>query len=482
MAMNKRLVLRMLSRLLLLEAALLLPSLFTALYYREAALPFLLPMALLALCGLPALLLKEKEGESLQAREGFAVVGLTWLVMSAFGALPFMISGVTRFYWDALFETVSGFTTTGASILPQVEGLPRSILFWRSFTHWVGGMGVLVLTLALMPKIASHATHLARAESPGPSYAKLLPRMADTSRLLYLVYAALTLLLLLALLMSGMPLFDSVIHAMGTAGTGGFSNRNYSVGAYNSPVAEVIITVFMFLFGTNFFVYFCLLRGNAKKALQSEEVRVYYLIGILAIGVISVVNLSHYGGFLTSLRHAGFQVASIMSTTGFVTDNFDLWPQVSRILLLVLMLIGACAGSTAGGIKVVRVLLMGKVVRREVTHTLSPRKVQVVKLDQKPVGEGTLSQVGIFLFVYFAVLMTGSLVASTDGHDFVTCFSATASCLSNIGPGLSLVGPHGNFAGFSPFVKYFFSLLMLAGRLEFFPLLVLFSPSLWRKK
>lgn len=479
--MNKKLVVHMLGKLLLLECALMLTALPVAAYFKESFRPFLFAMGALLAVGLPAYLFKPKGGPGLQAKEGFAVVGLAWLCLSVFGALPLMISGAAPWFWDALFETVSGFTTTGASILPQVEHLPRSILFWRSFTHWVGGMGVLVLTLALMPRISTHTTHLARAESPGPSYTKLLPRMADTSRVLYLVYASMTILLLVALMASGLPFYDSLIHAMGTAGTGGFSSRNFSVGAYNNPVAEMIIAAFMLLFGTNFVVYFHLLHGDGRKSFRNEEMRAYYLLALAAITLITVTTLQHYGDVWTSLRHAVFQVSSIMSTTGYVTDNFDLWPQFSRILMLVLMLIGASSGSTAGGIKVVRAVIMGKVVRREVRHTLAPRKVEVVKLDGKVLSEQTLTQVGIFLFVYFALLMLGTLVASLDGHDFISCFSASASCLSNIGPGLSLVGPIGNYSGFSPLTKFVFSFLMLAGRLEFFPLLVLFVPNLWRK-
>lgn len=480
--MNRKLVVHMLGKLLLLEAALLLPSLLVAGLHREAAQPFLYTIAALLLTGLPAFLFTRGQDPELRAREGFVVVGLAWVLLSAFGALPLLFSGATSSYWDALFETVSGFTTTGASILPAVEHLPRGILFWRSFTHWVGGMGVLVLTLALMPKISAHATHLARAESPGPSYAKLLPRMGDTSRLLYLLYAAMTLVLMLGLMASGMSLYDSFIHAMGTAGTGGFSNRNQSVGAFNNPVAEALITLFMLLFGTNFLVYFRLIKGDGLKAFHSEEVRIYYAIAAVSIAIITFNTWAHYGDGWTSLRHASFQVSSIMSTTGYSTDNYDLWPQFSRVLMLMLMMGGACAGSTAGGIKVVRLTLMGKVFKRELNHTLHPRRVEVIKLDGKAVPEPVLGQVGIFLFVYAALLLLGTLVATLDGHDFITCFSASASCLSNIGPGLSLVGPAGNFSGFSPAIKLFFSFLMLAGRLEFFPLLVLFHPGVWRKR
>ncbi|MHC1787587.1 MAG: TrkH family potassium uptake protein [Christensenellales bacterium] len=479
--MNKKLVLRLLGKLLAVELGLMLPALLVALFYGEDPLPFLYTLLALALTCLPLLHFTRSAQGDLHAREGFVVVGFTWVAWSLFGALPFMISGTAPWFWDALFETVSGFTTTGASVLPFVEGLPHGILFWRSFTHWVGGMGVLVLTLALMPKFSGRSAVLARAESPGPSYAKLLPRMGDTSRVLYLIYASMTVVLIVGLMATGLPLFDSVIHALGTAGTGGFSSRNLSVGAYNNPAAEILIAVFMLLFGTNFLVYFKLLHGDGLKSFKSEEYRAYLLLALVAMGIITVNTLPHYGDFWTSLRHASFQVSSIMSTTGFATDNFDLWPQFSRILLLMLMLIGASAGSTAGGIKVVRLVIMGKISRREITHTLHPRKVQVIKLDGKAVPEEQLNQVGIFLFVYGFLLLMGTLVASIDGNDFITCFSAAASCLSNIGPGLSLVGPHGNFGHFSPFVKFFLSLLMLAGRLEFFPLLVLFHPDIWRR-
>ena len=479
--MNRRLVWYLLGKLLVVEIGLMAPALLTSYYYGEDPMPLWVTMAALLIFGLPMMSFSRPSSRDLHAREGFMVVGLAWVLMSLFGAMPLMLSGAAPYFWDAYFETVSGFTTTGASVLTFVEGLPRGILFWRSFTHWVGGMGVLMLTLALMPKLSGRSAVLARAESPGPSFSKLLPRMADTSRVLYLIYASLTIVLTVSLMASGMPMYDSVIHALGTAGTGGFSNRNLSVGAYNNPVAEVLIMVFMLMFGTNFIVYFRLLHGDKLKSFKNEEYRAYILLALVSIGILTFFILPHYGDFWTALRHAGFQVSSIMSTTGFVTDNFDLWPQFARIWLLVLMLVGASASSTAGGIKVVRMVLMGKVSLREVTQTLHPRKVKVVKLDGKTVPEEQLHQVAIFIFVYFALLMAGTLVVSIDGHDFISSFSAVASCLSNIGPGFSIVGPHGNYSQFSPFVKFFLSFLMLAGRLEFFPLLVLFHPDIWRK-
>ncbi len=480
--MSFKLIFNVIGKLLTLEAMLMIPSLIVAMVYRQGdATSFLYSMGIILAFGLPAMLFLKPDTRDVRAKEGLVAVGLAWWLLSAFGALPFMFSGATAFYWDALFETVSGFTTTGASIFSQVEHLPRGILFWRSFTHWVGGMGVLILTLAVMPKISGRGSMLARAESPGPTFSKLMPRMTDNARLMYAIYTVMTLILTALLLLSGMPLYDSLIHAMGTAGTGGFSNRDLSVGAYGNVWAEMIIMVFMLLFGMNFTVYFRLLRGEGLKAFRSEEVRAYWLLAIGAMLLIAVNVLPRFGNFLAALRYSGFHVSSIMSTTGYVTADFTLWPQFSHILLLLLMLVGACAGSTAGGIKMVRVMLLGKASLREVGQSISPRKVRLITLDGKTVGEDTLRSVLVFFFIYMAFLLVGTMVASTDGHDFVTCFSAAASCLSNIGPGLGLVGPVGNFDIFSPHVKVLLTFLMLAGRLEFIPLLALFHPAIWKK-
>ncbi len=479
--MNWKLVVSLLGKLLAVEIGLMAPSLAVSLAYGGGDAPALLySMGILAAAGLPMILLSKPPSTDLHAKEGFIVVGLAWVLMSAFGALPFMFSGATRWYWDALFETVSGFTTTGASILSDVESLPRGILFWRSFTHWVGGMGVLVLTLAIMPRLSGRTAFLARAESPGPSFSKLLPRMADTSRALYVIYAVMTLALTAALLLSGLPLYDALIHAMGTAGTGGFSIRNASVGGYGNPAMEILITAFMFLFGMNFIVYFRLLKGEGLRSFRLEEVLAYLGLGAVSILAVTLSILPEYGNVFTALRYAAFQVGSIMSTTGYTTANFDLWPQFVRILLVVLMLIGACSGSTAGGMKVVRVLLAKKAAGRDIGHTLQPRKMKVITLDKKTVSEDILAEVGIFVFLYIAFLLLGTLAVSLDGHDFVSCFSAVAATLSNIGPGLSLVGPAGNYGVFSPFNKVLLSFIMLAGRLELFPMLVLFHPALWR--
>lgn len=479
--MNGRLIINILARLLLLEAVLLLPSLGVALYYGEGdAMAFVYTLLLVLAVSLPLMLLKPKN-KDVRAKEGLVAVSLAWVLLSAFGALPFMIHGGIPRFIDAMFETVSGFTTTGASIVRVVEDLPRGLLFWRSFTHWVGGMGVLILTLAIMPNLSGRGSVLARAESPGPTFSKAAPKMRDTARLMYAIYTVMTLIQLALMLVSGLPLYDALIHTLGTAGTGGFSNRNLSMGAYNNPWAEMITMAFMLLFGMNFVVYIRLLRGEGLKSFQSDEVKAYWLLAAASMLFIALEILPEYGNFLTALRYSSFQVSSIMSTTGYTTTDFALWPAFSHILLLLLMLVGACAGSTAGGIKVSRVVILGKAANREIGQAAAPRKVRLLMMDKKQINEETLRSVLIFFFLYMAFLLLGTLVASTDGHDFVTSFSAAASCLSNIGPGLGLVGPVGNFDVFSPHVKVILTFLMLAGRLEFIPLLTLFHRELWNK-
>ncbi len=480
--MNKRLVFRSIGRLLLVEAALLLPSVVVSLAYGEAdTLAFLITIALCAGAGgLMGFGIKARSKDP-TARDGLAIAGLSWVALSFFGALPFLFSGAIPHLADAFFESVSGFTTTGATILSEVESLPHGILFWRSFTHWIGGMGVLVLTLALLPHLTGRTAHLARAESPGPTFTKLLPKMGDTAKMLYMLYAALTVIQGVTLIIAGMPVFDAVIHTFGTAGTGGFSNRNLSVGAYNNPVFEWIIAIFMFLFGVNFSLYFLLLRKQIKPALRNEELLLYGGITLGATLIITLSLLPTGSAFFTALRHAFFQVTSIMSTTGYATANFDLWPQVARLVLVILMIGGACGGSTAGGLKMSRVLMLFKSSRRELQHTLHPRKVSVVRMDGKTVQESTLAQLGIFAFLYALLFLLGAFCVSLEGVDMVTSITASLTCLSNVGPGLSVVGPMGNFGLFSAPVKLVLSLIMLAGRLEIYPLLLLFYPAMWKK-
>ena len=481
--MNKRLVLRLLGAILLIEALAMAPSLAISLLYGDGdALALLSSMALLAALGFPAWRFAHPREQNLRAREGFLVVALSWVLLSAFGALPFVISGLIPNYIDAFFEAVSGFTTTGATVLGNFEGVPRGVMFWRSFTHWIGGMGVLVLTLALLPQMTGRSSHLVRAESPGPSLSKIVPKMGDTAKILYLIYGALTMIELAALIIAGMSPYDAAIHAMGTAGTGGFSNYGSSVGAFDSAVIDAIITFFMVLFGINFALFYRVLVGGWRDALRSEELHWYLALFAGSTLFVSLMILPQYGTFLNALRYGSFQVATIMSTTGYATADFNLWPQAVKALIVVLMFIGSCAGSTAGGIKVVRVGILCKLGCREVRRTFQPRKVQVVRFEGKGVEENRLTQVSAFFFVYVLLVLAGMFLVSLEGlYDLETNFTAVLTCISNVGPGLGHVGPVENFSGYGPFAKVVLSLLMLAGRLELFPILVLFHPSAWRK-
>ena len=481
--MNKRLVLRLLGAILLIEALAMAPSLAISFLYGDGdALALLSSMALLAALGFPAWRFAHPREQNLRAREGFLVVALSWVLLSAFGALPFVISGLIPNYIDAFFEAVSGFTTTGATLMGNFDGLPRGVMFWRSFTHWIGGMGVLVLTLALLPQMTGRSSHLVRAESPGPSLSKIVPKMGDTAKILYLIYGVLTVIELAALIIAGMSPYDAAIHAMGTAGTGGFSNYGSSVGAFDSAVIDAIITFFMVLFGINFALFYRVLVGGWRDALRSEELRWYLALFAGSTLFVSLMILPQYGTFLNALRYGSFQVATIMSTTGYATADFNLWPQAVKALIVVLMFIGSCAGSTAGGIKVVRVGILCKLGCREVRRTFQPRKVQVVRFEGKGVEENRLTQVSAFFFVYVLLVLAGMFLVSLEGlYDLETNFTAVLTCISNVGPGLGHVGPVANFSGYGPFAKVVLSLLMLAGRLELFPILVLFHPSAWRK-
>ncbi len=481
--MNKRLVLRLLGAILLIEALAMAPSLAISFLYGDGdALALLSSMALLAALGFPAWRFAHPREQNLRAREGFLVVALSWVLLSAFGALPFVISGLIPNYIDAFFEAVSGFTTTGATLMGNFDGLPRGVMFWRSFTHWIGGMGVLVLTLALLPQMTGRSSHLVRAESPGPSLSKIVPKMGDTAKILYLIYGVLTVIELAALIIAGMSPYDAAIHAMGTAGTGGFSNYGSSVGAFDSAVIDAIITFFMVLFGINFALFYRVLVGGWRDALRSEELRWYLALFAGSTLFVSLMILPQYGTFLNALRYGSFQVATIMSTTGYATADFNLWPQAVKALIVVLMFIGSCAGSTAGGIKVVRVGILCKLGCREVRRTFQPRKVQVVRFEGKGVEENRLTQVSAFFFVYVLLVLAGMFLVSLEGlYDLETNFTAVLTCISNVGPGLGHVGPVENFSGYGPFAKVVLSLLMLAGRLELFPILVLFHPSAWRK-
>ena len=480
--MNKRLTFKLIGKVLLVEAALMLVPLAVSLILGGGdAMSMLISMLVTAVVG-GGMALIPTQNDNLRAREGFAVVSFSWLLVSFFGALPFWIHGCIPSLLDAFFETVSGFTTTGATILTDVESLPKGLLFWRSFTHWVGGMGVLVLSLALLPKMGTRSIYLMRAESPGPSVDKLVPRVGNNAKILYQLYVWLSVLMLIALLCTGMNLYDALIHVFGAAGTGGFSNYNASVGAFNSAAVEIIIGVFMALFGVNFSMYYYMLRRNWRVCASNSELRTYVGLVLGASVLIALNIMPQYGGkFFTSLRYSFFQVSSIMTTTGYATADFDLWPQFSRTLLVGLMLVGACAGSTGGGIKVIRVQLLAKGMIREIRRTIHPRSVNTVRLDGRTVDDGMISGVLSFFFAYMCVLVVSTLIISLDGFSFETNLTAVIATLSNIGPGLGMVGPTGNFSAFSDLSKVVLSLCMLIGRLEIFPMLMLLAPSAWRK-
>jgi len=482
--LNKRLIFNAIGALLLVEAAAMLPSLAVSLYFNDGdAMAFVKTIGLLVAFGLPMRFLSKPRRRDLGPREGFIVVAAIWVLMSAFGALPFMFSGTIPRFENAFFEAVSGFTTTGASILSRMEGQPRGVMFWRSFTHWVGGMGVLVLTLALLPQMTGRTSHLMRAESPGPTLSKLVPKLGDSAKILYLIYGVLTAVETIVLMLAGMNLYDALIHAFGTAGTGGFSNYSASVGHFDSVLIEGIITFFMLLFGVNFALFYRVLIGDWRGALKSEELRWYgCIVGIFMLSI-TLIILPQYGDFFTALRYSSFQTATIISTTGYATQNFDLWPQAAKMLMVILMFIGSCAGSTAGGLKVVRVGMLAKTAKREIRRTFQPRKMQVVRFEGKGVEESMLAGTGVFFFAYILLLLTGMLVVSFDNlYGLTENFTAALACLSNVGPGLGAVGPAGNFAAFSPLSKYVLSFLMLAGRLEIFPMLILFHPAIWKRK
>ena len=480
--MKHKVVFKSIGTVLCIEAASMLPSLIVALINHEkAAIAFALTIGIVAVIGAALLRLKTPKTR-IFTRDGFAIVSLSWILVTLFGALPFLLSGSIPSFIDALFETASGFSTTGASILRNVEALPKSLLFWRSSTHWLGGMGILVLMIAILPSTAS-TINIMIAESPGPSPGKLVPKIRETAKILYIIYIAMTAVLVVLLLLGGMPLFDALIHAFGTASTGGFSSRNASVGAYYSVYIDVVITVFLFLFGVNFTLYYYLfLKRDFKSVLRDEELRFYFGVVIGAIVLIALnIKGTLYQTIGEAIRYASFQVTSIISTAGFATADFNLWPSFSKIILVLLMLTGSCAGSTAGGIKCVRIVLLLKIIRREITRLIHPNAVQPVKLNGRRVDEETLSGVMAFFFFWMLIIAVSVLIVSLDGKDLVTSTTAVLATVNNVGPGLGAVGPTGNFADFSALSKTVMSLCMLIGRLEVYPIMLLCFPSFWKR-
>ena len=489
--MNYRMVFSMIGRLLLLEAALLLLPAACSLIYREESLWALLITAGIALLLGGALwLMCRPKDQTIYAKEGFVIAALSWIFLSAVGALPFVFSGAIPNFVDAFFETVSGFTTTGASILTNLGArgetlaMSHGILFWRSFTHWVGGMGVLVLMMALVPTGSGRTIHVMRAEAPGPIVGKLVPRLRDTAKILYLIYFGLTVIQVICLLVAGMPLFDSLVHTFGTAGTGGFGLYSTSIGEYNAA-CQWIITVFMWLFGVNFNVYYLLLIRAFRPALSNRELWLYGGITLASVAAITanVWTQMPYTTFEETVRHSAFQVSSIMTTTGYATTDFNLWPMFSKCVLVLLMFIGACAGSTGGGLKVSRVMLVGKAVARELKRLVHPRSVGVIRLEGKRVEESVVQSASAYIVLYF-LLFGGAflLLCLEPAFDLESNFTAVAACINNIGPGLGVVGPTGSYADYGALSKVVLSFAMLLGRLEIYPLVLTLLPGTWTKK
>lgn len=478
--MNYSIIIYILGWILKFQAVFMALPLITSLIYQETdAVSFVITIVLCLLAGIP-MTLRRPKNQVFHTKEGFVTVALSWIVLSITGALPFLFSGSITHPIDAIFETVSGFTTTGASILSDVEALSHGILFWRSFTHWIGGMGVLVFLLCLLPLTGGYHMSLMKAESPGPSVSKLVPKVRSTAKILYGIYFALTLLEIVFLLLGDMPLFDTLCTAFGTAGTGGFGIKNSSMGGYSTYI-QVVVTIFMILFGINFSIYYLILSKKLIQALKIEELRYYLGIILVSILVIAFNIKDLFGSIWQALQQSAFQVASIITTTGFATTDFNAWPEVSRIILIILMFVGACAGSTGGGIKVSRFIILFKSIAKELHLYIHPNAVKKIKMDEKPIPHEVVRSTNIFMSVYVLIFAFSVLIIGFNDYDLTTNFTAVAATLNNIGPGLELVGPTGNFGLFSPLSKCVLIFDMLAGRLEIFPLLLLFVKDTWKK-
>lgn len=472
----------MIGQIVLSEAVLLILPLAVSLIYGESCFTaFIAAIIIAAVIGCGLVLAFRPTDKVIYSKEGFIIVALSWIILSLIGALPFVFSGEIPDYADAFFETVSGFTTTGASIVTNLEAMSHGILFWRSFTHWVGGMGVLVLVMAVLPTSTDRSIHIIRAEMPGPVVGKLVPRVRQTAKILYLIYVGLTILEIIMLCFGGMNLFESAVHAFGTAGTGGFGIKSDSIGGY-SPYIQWVITVFLILFAANFNIFFLILMRKFKAVASSDELWTYLGIIAVSVTVIAINIYPIYGNAGDSIRNSAFQTMSILSTAGFSTVDFNAWPELSKAILFILMFIGGCAGSTAGGLKVSRVLMLAKSVRRELYRMIHPRAVSSVKLDGRKMEDSVLSGVGIYLAIYVGIYLLSFLLISFEPFDFETRFSSVAACFNNVGPGFGEVGPMGSYAGYTAFSKVVLSIAMLLGRLEIYPLIFAFMPSLWAKK
>lgn len=478
--MNHRIVINVLGWALVLESVCMLLPMVCAICFGEPQVwTFAICSIICLIIGLPLKSIKLKN-HTMYAKEGLMAVSLSWIFMSIFGALPFVISGAIPVFVDAFFETVSGFTTTGATILNNVEAVPKSILFWRSFTHWIGGMGVLVFLVSLLRLSGGKNLYLLKAESTGPSVGKLVPRVQSTAKILYGMYTFLTVLEIVLLIFGGMNFFEAITTAMGTAGTGGFGVRNDSIAGYSSYI-QYVVTVFMLLFGVDFSIYYLLMMRKFSTAFRTEELRWYFAIVAVSIVLICINTLGLFENVFDAFKHSAFQVASIITTTGFATTDFDLWPQFSKTVLVVLMFIGACAGSTGGGMKVSRVLIAFKTLIKELKITAHPKSTHKIKMNNRLVEHETIRSINVYIIAYFFIFAVSLLIISLDNFDFTTDFTAVAATINNIGPGLAMVGPTCNFSHFSILSKLVLSFDMLVGRLEIFPVLILFSPYTWKK-
>lgn len=480
--MNYNMIIYILGNLMKVEGCLMIVPLFIAIAKTENAPMKAFITTIIMLLGLGTVLTSIKfKNKDIYAREGFVITALSWIVLSFFGAMPFYFSETIPSFVDSFFETVSGFTTTGASILTVIEGLPLSILFWRSFTHWIGGMGVLVFLLAIIPMGGDRSMYIMKAEAPGPLVGKLVPKVKSTAKLLYLIYVFLTIAEMIFLIAGGMPLFDSIVSAFSTAGTGGYSIKNASIAAYNSAYIEYIIAIFMMIFGINFNLFYLLLMKDFINVFKNEELR--YYLGIIAIATVLITaNIaSMYDSIEQAFRNAFFQVTSLITTTGFITANYELWPEFSKTMLIVIVMIGACGGSTGGGLKVSRLVIVLKMITQELKRMVHPRSVNIIKLDGMKIEQETVDSVTSFFVIYVFLIFGSFIIISVDNFDFTTSLTAVMTCVGNVGPGLGGVGPVENFSIFSPFVKIVLCMDMLLGRLEIFPLVMLFSPAVWKK-
>ncbi len=480
--MNYRMIFRLCALCLLIEAGFMLIPLAYSIYKGEDIFPILFAIIIIVFISLPVILFVKPTSHVLYSRDGLFIAGAIWVLISIFGAFPFYFSGMFKTYVDCFFETVSGFTTTGASILKEVESLPRNILMWRSLTNWLGGMGVLVLLLAILPttEVDMRSMCLLRAESPGPVASKLVPKMSQTAKILYLIYLFLTICTTVALLIAGMPLYDSILHSWSAAGTGGFSPKNLSIAYYNSSAINIICTISMLLFSLNFMVFFKIIMRQFKAILKDSEFIFYILLVLTSIAVISININSMYQTVGKSIEHAAFQVSTIISTTGFASTDFNNWPTFSKSILVLLMMLGGCAGSTAGGIKAIRTVILFKSARREIGRQVHPNLINPVKINSKAISDTKVGAVVYFFVLYIIVIFISTLIISIDGYDLISTFTAVIATFNNIGPGLELVGPIGNYSEFSQISKIIMSFDMLLGRLELFPIFILFAPSTFK--